>query len=45
MEQGHTSAIEVFGIRKIEQEEMAMAGLVENPVGFADGHVETTQTR
>ena len=36
---GHASKHNLLGINRITEPEMETAGLVENPVGFADGHV------
>ncbi len=36
--ESHNNALEVLGVRRIQQPEKELAGLKENPVGYADGH-------
>ena len=43
--EGHNMHMDVPGIRQITQREMEMAGLEENPIGYADGHAEIKPPR
>ena len=41
--ESHNNALYLVGVRRIQEEEKELAGLKENPVGYADGHAVVVQ--